>query len=232
MSNGYPEQVRAYLPHPWQLFKDTWRFYCLNFRTVSQIVCWPALVWLLALWFEPRLNLAPLLLGLLVALWAQAALVSLLVGECGSERLAYCVAYRSALTFLVPLVWLTLLLLLILSGGLVILAIPALVGLVYLMFGPFILVDQKHHGLAALTASWAYVATYWWSVFGRLLFLLVPAALVTLLIRLGGWPIGLIFFWFLFWPVGLIYLFQIYAWLKRLKPDVEVAIANGPKKQD
>ena len=149
MSNGYPEQVRTYLPHPWQLFKAAWGFYQHHSKLIAQIAGWPALV-----------------------------------------------------------------------------------GLVYLMFGPFILVDQKHHGLAALTASWAYVATYWWSVFGRLLFLLVPAALVTLLIRLGGWPIGLIFFWFLFWPVGLIYLFQIYAWLKRLKPDVEVAIANGPKKQD
>lgn len=239
MSNGYPEQVRAYLSHPWLAFKDAWHFYHQHFKLISQIVSWPILISLLGLWSDSQSRPLIYLLDLTVAIWASAALICLLGSEEGPETLTYRLIYRRALVFFLPLVWLTLLIIIIVSGGLAVLLVPGLIWFIYLIFGAFILIDQKSRGLAALVASWAYVEKYWWSVLGRLIFFILLVMPLTLALFLLGFlvspitasVVGLVLLWLLILPLFLIYFFRFYTQLKLFKPQVEVIIDDAVKRR-
>lgn len=246
MSNGYPEQVKTYLPHPWQLFKNAWNFYRHHFKLIIQITIWPALISVVtvfpSLWLRPVLSL----ISLVVILLAQAALIHILTREEGVEGATYRSAYRHAWEFFLSLIWLNLLLVVIMFGGFVILVIPGLIWMVYLMFSMLILIDQRRRGLSALVSSWAYAEGYWWPLLGRILFLtllmLPVAALVSLLgwVAMALWPsvglwlsptISILGTWLLISPLSLIYFFYIYSELKALKPNVEVEVISADLKR-
>jgi len=88
---------------------------------------------------------------------------------------AYVFAKENFLSYL----WVSIIAVVIIVVGLILVIIPGIVAIVFTVFSIFIVLTEKKYGFEALKTSREYVRGKWWAVFGRLLFLLLLAIIVS-----------------------------------------------------
>lgn len=178
--------------------------------------------------------------GLVFQLWAQTALLYAIKDH--GERIGIRESFRRGWKQLHSFWWLSILLMLIMVGGIALLIIPGLILGIWFVFAPFVLIDEKRRGNAALWVSREYVRGVWWKVWGRIIFLtligliIIGIIYVPIIVTVGQSAaaqnilqfVNLIFS--IVWgPFALAYTFSIYRALKKAKGPVPVVVMGGKK---
>ena len=92
-------------------------------------------------------------------------------------------SYRSALPRLRGFIWLTVVTIAVMLGGVVMLVVPFFIFCVWFLFASYVFVDEGTGGLAALLKSKEYARGHWWAIVGRCLLLWLVA--IVIMIPLG-----------------------------------------------
>ncbi len=108
--------------------------------------------------------------------------------------------------------WVVFLNAIIVIAGFILFIIPGIIFSVWLSMSQFAFVFEGLKGGKALSRSKELVKGYWWPVLGRLLLLVVLAAIVSSISKLGFLVNSLFTM-----PYGLVYLYVLYQDLKRIK---------------
>lgn len=162
------------------------------------------------------------------------------------EKIGIMTSIKKSWQRLWPFFWVNVLVGLIVGGGTMILIIPGFILAIWFAFAPYIVLDQEEHGMNALLKSKAYVSGRWWSVFGRMMFLILIAIAIQLVLGIILLVVGLLLssmtgvvsivadviqyvFYFLFIPIATIYNFLVYEDIKRVKGDF--VFAPDPKEK-
>ncbi|MBU0647957.1 hypothetical protein KJ855_02145 [Patescibacteria group bacterium] len=106
------------------------------------------------------------LVSVIFGLWSVAAKVEIVTF--GEENIGAIDAYKRTWSKLFEFWWVMLVLGLIMSGGFVLLIIPAIIFGVWYSFSEFILISREERGLDVLVKSKAYTRGMWWDVFWRM----------------------------------------------------------------
>lgn len=101
----------------------------------------------------------------IIGAWAQAALIE---GALAPEACGVMPSLRSSLPKTAGLAWAFSLYLAAVFGGMFFLVLPGMAAGVWLLFAPFIYIDDGVGGLDSLWRSYHYVKGRWWQVAGRL----------------------------------------------------------------
>ncbi len=194
-----PQQpVASFLPGPAVILKQAWSLYKQRFGTFLGITVIPMLVMtafgllsaaggFLAV-TKPGLGSFGLLLVLGVVLFIVAlvifpwGLLALLFAvKDSTENIGVGTAFRRAWGKIRSYYWITILMTLILVGGLMLLIVPGIVFMIWFGFAMFVLVDEGLKGMDALLKSREYVRGQWWGIFGRLLVMWLLAIVVAMI---------------------------------------------------
>ncbi len=179
---------------------------------------------------------------LVVGMWVQLAEIYLVVHH--DRDVSFNEAYSASKQYILPYLWVSLLLGLIVATGFMVLIIPGIILAVAFAFSHLVLVDQNIKGLNAALTSREYVRGRWWGVFGRFFVLgLVYFILIILISALqeqlakAGYPMFAGIVALVSWVVqmamnflAVTYGFALYENLKALKPGV-IPIADGTRKK-
>jgi hypothetical protein len=156
------------------------------------------------------------LIGILAWLWGFGGFISASCDEMQKFREALGSGWRNVWSLL----WLYLIVVLTIKGGLILLILPGLVWSVSFFAAPFIIFEEKERGMDAMLKSRAYVKGHWWAVFGRMLVIMVLLIIAVVV------PFGAI----LFVPFMMIYMVLIYKELRTVKGrDVAFKPSGGAK---
>ncbi|GFE57307.1 zinc-ribbon domain-containing protein [Geobacter sp. AOG1] len=158
-------------------------------------------------------------IGLCAAYWGAAALVFAVADETLGIRDSLVKGWERLGSF----IWLYSLSGFIIVGGFLLFIVPGVIFYIWFFFGQFVLVVEGDRGMAALLKSKEYVRGRWLDVFFRVfvLWLISVAA--------GMIPIAGSFLSLLFIPFSMIYHYLIYAELREIRGEVEVATTGKDK---
>lgn len=218
------------LPGAFSLLNNAWQVYQQRWRIFFGIMLSPLIAALLFQLqiifgfnniFVAILTLLIMLISLVVQSLAQLAVMYVLKEQDINIKKAYQLAWRRLLSFW----WISFISGFIVLIGFFLLLIPGMIFAVWFCLASFVLVNEDLKGWPALQKSKAYVKGRWWSVFGRLLvillfsliiyFVLIAISAGTALLWLGN-IINLIIS-FLLAPFILTYSFLLYTNLRSLK---------------
>ena len=157
--------------------------------------------------------------GLIAMCWGLAAFICAVADESLGIKDALSEGSQKIWSFL----WIFTLLSYIITGGLFLFFIPAVLFSVWFIFSQFILAREGVSGMDSLLKSKEYVKGYWFDVFLRL-FLVWIISVVIGMVPLIGWLASLVFV-----PFMLIFVFLIYDDLKAVKGLVPSEYATGEK---
>lgn len=142
----------------------------------------------------------------------------------GTEE-AYWESLRGAPGYL----WVVFLTLLAFLGGLILGIVPAVIFGTWFCFAAFIVADSSHgqSGVNALLRSKEYVTGYWWVILGRVLLLILAAAVINALIGgisllFGAWVnyVVSMLLQLAIVPFGITFMYALYSSLKEAKPEL------------
>ena len=191
------------LPGAVSLLKQAWDIYRVRFATLIGITFIPVLLWaaVFAVILGGALGLAvfstfvsmsggplgfllPILLALTVLLaiiviqfWSHVA-VLIAIRDHG-ENLAITEAYRRGWKKIGAYAWVSLLVGVIVLGGLMLFFVPGVIFIVWFYTAVFVLIAEDVRGMDALLRARAYVKGRWWGVLWRLIFICIVTIAVT-----------------------------------------------------
>lgn len=106
------------------------------------------------------------ILAALAALWMGVALLFAVRDDIAGNTVFG--SYKLARNYVFPMLWIALLSILVVWGGIMLVIIPGIVAAVWLTVSRFVLVVEDARGMKALAKSKAYVSGNWWAVLLRL----------------------------------------------------------------
>lgn len=149
----------------------------------------------------------------LLIFWMEVSIISAI-----NEKLEPREAIIRGLQKLIPFSWISILLILIISGGLILGIVPGIIFYVWFSLAPFVLVSENVKGMDALFRSKQWVAGYWKDVFFRLLIItLIGGILFPLFLFIGKTGLFVLLF---FSEFVLIFDFLIYQDLRMIKGQI------------
>lgn len=134
--------------------------------------------------YQNELALAmPLEATLMVILWIVVMVAGILMGiamiqAVMNPAMSIGDAYRSAKPFFWRYVLLSLMIGLVVLGGLILLVIPGIIFLVWFSFSYYVLIEEGISGVDAMKRSKALVSGKWFAVFGRLAVIFIAGIVV------------------------------------------------------
>lgn len=147
--------------------------------------------------------------GMVLGYWAFAAMIFAIV----DEQLDISAAFRQGWSMLWPFIWLYMLQMFIVVGGLMFFVVPGVIFATWFFAAAYILVEDGQHGFDALFKSKEYVGDRCSEVFVRLL-VIVLISFALNMVPLVGWLSS-----FVFPPFMMLYMFLLYRDLKALRPE-------------
>ncbi|MDP2637255.1 MAG: hypothetical protein Q8P03_01430 [bacterium] len=175
MENIQMLSPKATLPSAFKLLGGALSFYKAHWPTLVGVMAIPFVIGTFQLWGGVEIIVG--LLTLLFAFLSVGALITVMAAK-GTPEKGVVGAYENAIRLLTSYGWISILTTLAVLGGFVLFVIPGLVLSLWLTFAPYILFTENKKGLSALTASYAYIKGYWWSVVWRIVFLGVLSILI------------------------------------------------------
>lgn len=167
------------LPNAGELIRESWSFFVKNWNESVKVTVWFLYVGLanfallLLSSISPYFNVISIpatLLIVAVSLWAAIRTIQVVLElEAGEKPDMSKKTVLDAWKLVLPLLWIAILEMLIVLGGLVLLIIPGIYFGVVLSFSTFTLIEEKHRGTAALNASRNLVKGRFWATLWRLL---------------------------------------------------------------
>ena len=172
-------------------------------------------------------------IGTVVSIIASLAIINALAHGTDFKS-----SYRVGVKLFWAALWISILNVLVVVGGLVLLIVPGIILAVGLAFSNYALVIEDRRGFSALMQSREYVRGYWWAVVGRallvtliffaaLLIIYAPALLIL------GQAIGSVVYLVLllcFTAFSMSYTYEIFENLRRQKPARRAApVAEGKR---
>ena len=143
-------------------------------------------------------------------------------------------ALSEALKNLGGYLWVTILVTLIVTGGLVLLMVPGIIFSIWFALAAYIFVIEGKKGMAALLTGREYTRNRWWPVFGRILVLvgvaIVAGIAVSILEGIFGEGMGRILGYLvniLFAPFAITYLYSLYKDVAATRVEVEPTGGKG-----
>ncbi len=221
------------------LWQSAWKLYTDRFAIITQIIIIPVVVLGLGNILKAigglSFSIAGSILlaaGVLLSIVANAAIIHLFEHSSGLEE-----SYVAAGRLFWRLIWLGILIIFALFGGFAMLVVPGVLLMVGFVFANYALILEGKHGFEALTTSREYVKGYWWSVFGRLLLLLLGFVVAYIVIglpfasiggKIGGALASTIITLFIA-PFSIAYYYTMYRNLVSLKPQVHDGTVKSSK---
>ena len=183
--------------------------------------------------------LAIIALGVLagvVQLWAQIAMIKAIVDP-DSQNIKE--MFRQSRHLILPYLWVSVLIGLIVLGGFILLIIPGIIFAFWYCFSPYALILENKRGMEALRTSKGYVKGNIGKIFSRYVLLMLLALVVFAIPSgvLGGLhlkAVGDIYTWvvsLVFSPVAAIYSYLIYRRLQDMKASTGSLTANAQPEQ-
>ncbi len=216
------------------LLKSTFDLYKKNVWRLVAIVALPILFIILAMlaiilgtMFLPSMiaiSVMVFLAGVLIiiSVWSKSALLFAIKNI--NEKMSFKQVFERSQKFIWPYFVISVLVGFIILGGLTFLFIPAVILGVMVMFSNFVLIDQNHKDIDALSKSREYIRGYWWQVFARMVVVFLIFMIISTIPLIGN--IVSIFF---ATPFIMIYVFKMYENLKEIK-STEVVTDNKDTK--
>lgn len=176
------------------------------------------------LWIAIAIVLIPMTI---IGVWAMAAMIAA-IGYKGGGMAPIGGSFRAGLKFLLPYLILSLLVSLAYAGGFVMLIFPAVILTIGLSLTWYIVVNENVSVFKAIGTSWHVTKGYKWSIFGRLLLLMLIVWVITVGLAMFGLvpfmglmtaPVNLIIS-FILTPYALAYFYCIYDDLRAARRDV------------
>jgi hypothetical protein len=168
------------LASAWSLYKGHWKFLSLMAIFPSLLVSLGNILIVLQNSVVKGVAFFILALGLVLSLVLQPALINS-IHRFSTDPLASLSIknqYKFGLSYLGPLVVAIVLQVFIVAGASVFLIIPAIVTAIYTVMYFFNIVLGGERGLGALVSSYALVIGRWWSVFWRVIFIVIVSILI------------------------------------------------------
>ncbi|MBI4193424.1 MAG: hypothetical protein HY536_02235 [Candidatus Colwellbacteria bacterium] len=170
---------------------------------------------------------------IVIQLWSQLALVYALLHR--EQKMGMGQALRAAWPNVPSFLWINVLMLWVVLGGLALFLIPGILFSVWFLFSIFAFVLENARGMRALYVSKAYVQGRWWGVVGRLLCIVGLAALGGLIASVpatfGGVPfvgeIANVVFGILLMPLFAAYVFALYESARAVRGPVSDVPTRG-----
>ncbi|MFZ2804203.1 MAG: hypothetical protein WA001_03195 [Patescibacteria group bacterium] len=166
------------LPGVGQLLRDSWHFFITQWNETLKITVWFLYIGLLEFALALLLKVSPFFaliylpaeLGILaLSLWVAVRTIQVVMQlEAGKKATYSKTTTIAAWKLVLPLVWVAILEILIIMGGLIVVIIPGIYLAVVLSFSTFFLVDEGERGLAALNKSRALVKGRFWPTLWRM----------------------------------------------------------------
>ncbi len=219
------------------LFANSWRRLRERFAVVAAIFLVPLILMGISQLLILQQKPATLILGgiihilsVIVSILASIALITAF-----GKGTDFGASYQSGVKLFWSWIWVAILAMLAVIGGLIMLIIPGIILMIQLAFASYVFVLEDKRGMASLTQSREYVKGYWWAFVGRdiLLLLCLLAAYLVLFwpasLLFGGIAGGLVYgiIFLVFAPFSVSYQYEIYENLRRLKPDAALAAAKA-----
>jgi len=175
------------------------------------------------------------LIALIVQFWSQTALIYAIKDS--KENIGIKESYKRGWNKIRPFFWTSMLTGFITSAGFVFFIIPSIIFSVWFSFAAFIVVAESLNGMNALLKSREYIREYWWNVFWRFFFAILPLVTVFLFLGIIGAVFGNKIFSdilinivsLLLAPLYTVYSFLIYKHLKIIKGDFEFSPSQKSK---
>ncbi|MCB9812559.1 hypothetical protein H6778_02790 [Candidatus Nomurabacteria bacterium] len=131
------------------------------------------------------------LVGVVASIIVALAIIKVITSE-QEESIGHAVAWATSNIF--PFLWVSILTVLIVYGGMVLFVVPGIILSVLLAFSQVVFVAEGRRGLDALLRSRQLVLGRWWGIFGRLLgfglllyiVVLIPFAILVVLLGEGS----------------------------------------------
>lgn len=152
---------------------------------------------------------------LIVSVWSKTALVFAIKNI--NEKMSFRQVFERSQKFVWHYFVISILIAFIILGGLTFLFIPAIILGVMVMFSNFVLIDQNHKDIDALSKSREYVRGYWWQVFARMVVVFLIFMIISTIPLIGN-----IISVFFATPFIMIYVFKMYENLKEIKSTENV----------
>jgi hypothetical protein len=207
-----------------QLFREAWRLSMQRFGILVALYAVPILVMAAGAMLAAAgygIALVPIFIGAVLALPSGLAAVFALARGTGFAE-----SFTQGLRLFFPALWLGILSLLVVSGGMVMLVVPAILMGIWFIFSSFTFVLEGKRGLQALLQSREYARGYWWAIFGRVLLLqIVLSVIIGILMgvasavfgSVAGSLVSMACDLFVI-PFSLAYTYRMYQSLAALKP--------------
>lgn len=211
------------------LFRGTWKLYGERWAVLVEIVLLPALVTILGVVLvglgSPFSTFGSLALfaGWVLFVFSSLPLVFSIQNGSGVDA-----SYRATIGWFWSFVWLAILEILAVMGGMFMLIIPGIWLAIALSLMVYVFVIERRRGLDALRQSKDYMKGYWWAVAGRSILLGLLFIGATIVIE---FPVALFFgksagslasmvLVLFFMPYSAIYHYNIFTNLRELKPEL------------
>ncbi len=173
-----------------------------------------------------------LVVGFVLMVFAGIAMIFAVV-----KNTDFAGSYRSSVTIFWSMLWMNLLLVLAVMGGMVMAIVPGIILGTWLLFTGFILINEDTRGIDALLKSREYVKGYWWAIFGRCLLLIIFSLVISvidlLISKIFGTIAGMAIYDLLilfFTPFSLSYIYSLYKNFTFIKPEVRNARPQNSKR--
>lgn len=172
------------LPSPIGVIKQSFSLYKANLGMILLIGLVPSVFSILGYIIDA--DAFPLASTILAIAWGISSYLAfiaiLLLVVTHSTKMTLAEAYKRSLSYVFPLLWITILSSLVILAGVPLLIIPAIYLGGLLSFAAYALVAEEKRGLSALAQSWHYVRGKWWALFYRSILLYVILGVVTIAI--------------------------------------------------
>jgi hypothetical protein len=203
------------LKNSWKLFKEKWKkmFPLLAIEAIP----------LLAYSYYGD-NFVLFVISFIVSVWIGLSILYILK----DDSIDYSKALKLGWEKISSGIWIAILNLVAILGGLILLVIPGIIFMIWFYFSQYILIFEDKKGKEALIASKKLVKGNWWNVFGKMMILILYIFAVMFCIMI---PVGIILgdngssfastlvSIFLISPFTSIYFYLFYKDLKRLKAE-------------
>jgi hypothetical protein len=214
------------------LWSDTWAAYKRSWAVLVEIVLLPTLVTILGYIFLylgfpfSVIGGVIVFVGWIIFMFSVLPVIYSIHNATGVDA-----SYRATIGWFWPFVWVTIIEILAVMGGMFMLIIPGMWLAVALSFMSYIFVMEHRRGLDALRQSKDYIKGYWWAVVGRTLLLGLLFIVASIVVQI---PVSLIFgkmfssvvsmaMALFFIPFSAIYQYFIFQNLRELKPALAEA---------
>lgn len=225
-----------------QLLRESLNIYRSKFKTLFGIVVIPIgfallctdlsyLLWHTNFKYSPLYSVFTLVFYIsywLLYTWSTLALI-LSVGK----ELDISESFKEASKLLVPFIWISLLIAMIVAGGFALFIIPGILFSIWFFFASYVLAFENIKGLPALMRSKHLVKGKWWGVLWRILVLAIIFSFVNVAVKfipplqkVDYIPLSELlndviysFLWLFFFPLSLAFHYLIYKNLSELKSE-------------